>query len=289
MPVNINKINKTKYKSGSPEKYIIKFSQEYADTLQKSAKALDALSKSLSEYFSKIQESIEAVHKFLNSEKYIKAHQKIKASIELFLRFSEQLPEANRILINLGWWYLRDLYISESSHIVELHNQGKDKQIEKEIIAAFTKEVLLEKIDRWEKLQSLKRGRFRIVKDAVIAHIERKYTLSIPVLFAQVEGELREKLGLADGQIKYNKLRIKFKNELSKSSNDFDLLVSEGIINIVDTFLKSHGLSKTMKYRKISRHTVMHGLVTNYNKKSLSLKLILLFDFIQHDFDEIRS
>lgn len=109
------------------------------------------------------------------------------------------------------------------------------------------------------------RGRDPVLLDAIDAHFSGKYTLSIPTLFAQLEGVLREIGGLRDSAtIRPTIPRGIWSNRLLFSLGDS-----------VDEF--NSFVSRLFEGQKtgFNRNPILHGINSSYASEENSLTLIL--------------
>jgi hypothetical protein len=125
----------------------------------------------------------------------------------------------------------------------------------------------------------------RIFNAALKAHCEGSYMLSVPALLPQIEGILNE-------FVKVNKLGAKL-GKIEKVYNavigDLDEypLTTWAIANTLLYQLQTNTYTftdfeiefrKPAKYRKTNRHTILHGISTNYDKLTHSLRAFVLLD-----------
>lgn len=109
-------------------------------------------------------------------------------------------------------------------------------------------------------------SRREILLDAVSAHYEGRYTLSVPVLFAQLEGVLRS-IGKIDPR---DDLRAKIKRDWD-SRMLFGMSESAGMLN---AFL-SRLYEGNRGANEFNRNPILHGANVTYNTQENSLILIL--------------
>lgn len=96
-----------------------------------------------------------------------------------------------RFLANLGWVPAPDLLCSAAEPIVKLVQSGQPKKAERLYrlwsLRTYNANRLRDLLNEW-RYNPLMERRYRIVRDAVEAHIAGLYTLSVPVLLTQIEG-----------------------------------------------------------------------------------------------------
>ena len=192
--------------------------------------------------------------------------------------------EAHEILCSLGWWVYPDWTIPSLKHIIDEYKKGNTNGIEQEIIKFFSNKKLEEMLTSWQKNNKLS-GRIHILKDVVWAHIQKKYTLSIPVVLPNIEGIINENSG-RKGIIKPSEslsiLKTYLKEELD--SNSLLALYPLALLKFTEKLFRE-GFEWGKPSNK-GRHPILHGQHTNYDDEVFSLKLILLIDFLQKTIQE---
>lgn len=261
----------------------------FQDTVAKSTKWLiDASNKNKEafEALGRFQIRIAAVMEGLNQQKITEAISKFKECYEAIeavsMEANETIKDAHDILFDLGWWIYPEWSFVDLKHIVELNKAGKKKEIEAEIIDYFSEQILDEILSQWKKNKKLQ-GRCSILEDAIWAHKQQKYTLSIPPLLSQIEGVINENSGKT-GRISQRdcikSLKATLQNNPSAKSYT---LFSDTLIIFIEQILRQE--FEWGKPSKKGRNPILHGHYVNYADKVFSLKLVLLIDFIQNVFD----
>ena len=108
-------------------------------------------------------------------------------------------------------------------------------------------------------------GRIEILMDAIAVHFEKRYSASVPVLFAQMEGVLRKIGGLEHGEtLRPTIPRDIWGNRLlfsvGDNASDFNAFIS--------------GLYKGQE-TGFNRNAVLHGFNLDYQTEENSLTLLL--------------
>lgn len=150
-----------------------------------------------------------------------------------------------------------------------------NNKLEKLDIVSIYKESVKEEIvihilnDWCDKIWAFNK-RKSIVIDAVHAHFDSKYTLSIPVFFILIEGILRE-FGNVNIKEKFRQSTIPRGDEWIKRGLDF-------YDDDAKKYFRSF-IAKLFECGKppncYTRHTVLHGLNNNYHSEENSLVLLL--------------
>ena len=140
-------------------------------------------------------------------------------------------------------------------------------------------------INNWSKKSHFNDDRLNILRDAIKAHIDKKYTLAIPVLLGQLEGILIDSFGITQKQIR-NAIDKAFPKKSEEKGLPFFLktphIVREILLREVFNPNEKEGYANKGVYP--NRHTIQHGVnLTYYKDKFASTRLIMLIDFTSSD------
>ncbi|MBE9508140.1 MAG: hypothetical protein IMY86_08825, partial [Chloroflexi bacterium] len=144
--------------------------------------------------------------------------------------------------------------------------------------------ALREMVSSWEGNPHFE-DRMPIMSDALQAHINGRFTLSVPTLLPHVEGITSNILGMSVSHGTGSQVRGLLEREFPEyfSSASKDILI-EFVTNVVYTGtdfnnfaadLQSRGLVET---DFLNRHAILHGVHVNYANEGLSLRAFLLLD-----------
>lgn len=140
----------------------------------------------------------------------------------------------------------------------------------------------------WKTKQNIS-NRLPLIEEAIEAHIEERFYLSVSALIPQVEGLLRDALKSMNRSIDFDSMR---KDDMKRATSALkDLWKSQSYnlpeaISLLDSLpdavsdLYDEFDSKTAIEGKLYRHGICHGLQTDFGSKKNSLRLILLLDRI---------
>jgi hypothetical protein len=223
----------------------------------------------------------------------------IKASVDVvaatLFKYLEEQEAAVEAFSEAGWpiapsmpeWLIR--------RVVEFHDESKIRYASHVIMGYYRRNNYgnLAKAIRTWKDHPLFASRMHIINDAFWVHCKRKYTLSIPALMAQIEGVLTEfvvanNLGVDWEFREWAKQRLKAQVAIG----DPDMRHTFATWAIAKTLLHhleestysptriDKQMARPPKCREITRHTVLHGVMPNYNRESHSLKAFLILDAI---------
>lgn len=141
----------------------------------------------------------------------------------------------------------------------------------------YTSDLIEELLNKW-KINDILNHRMHIIKSAIEAHKDQKYDLSIPVLFAQLEGIVRENLhDKKRATMSYQNMRD-YISDVRNGKKDVESLINYFKSNLHEGFQEGKELNSDL-----SRHAILHGYDVAYGNKVNSLKLIIIFDIIQSE------
>lgn len=186
-----------------------------------------------------------------------------------------------------GWIIAPSMNRELREKVVVFYQQNKTRHISQVILGYYHKngfEKLKDAVQAWET-NPLFPSRMRIFRDALKAHCEGSYTLSVPALLPQIEGILNEYVIMNGLQAKLGKIE-KVYNAVIGDLREYPL-TSWAIANTLLYQLQTNTYTftsfetefkKSANNRKTTRHTVLHGIATNYDRPIHSLKAFVLLD-----------
>lgn len=186
-----------------------------------------------------------------------------------------------------GWPIAPSMSKQLKDRVVELHGQGKSRYASQTIMGYYRRnnhENLVAVVTGWCD-RSLFSPRMHIFEDALEAHQNGYYTLSVPTLLAQIEGILNDYVHVNGLPARFGRITEVYNTAIG----DLDEygLSAWAIANTLLYQLQSNTyaytsfereLSKIAQYRETTRHTVLHGVALTYDKPSNSLKAFLILD-----------
>lgn len=188
-----------------------------------------------------------------------------------------------------GWTIAPSMPFELREHVVDMHKQGKTQYISRIIMGYYQRNNhrhLIETVESWESNPSFA-PRMHILKDALQAHCQGLYTLSVPAITPHIEGVLTDYV--LDNKKIVNLRIIKEVYEAAIGNAD-DYEFSRWMIattlryqlqtNTYVTTIFKDELRKSVNRRQVTRHTVLHGVALKYDKPINSLKAFLILDAI---------
>lgn len=168
-------------------------------------------------------------------------------------------------------WFIF-LPLDQMLRLVEMHKEGKDKEIKRMLMRVAKNKTFLKDFMKELSRITLLKPRLHVLKDALSAHLEDKFTLSIPSLLPQIEGilwDIAQKKGIAVGTtiipISGKKFRVKSVKAVVEHPTMYDLMTS----HLADFYLQK-------VYTRNFRHAIIHGRNPKYNSEEDSMKMIML-------------
>lgn len=229
--------------------------------IERSQKVASQIQKQLSTIYN--PDFIQAIQKLLPPPEVIENLKKVQTTIK-----------AGEILNSLGWWIFPDMTCDDFEKFIKWHEENDDGMIQEVLISYYDNVEGI--IEDWENNPVLKK-RVHILEDVIWAHNQGKYTLSIPSILPQIEGIIIE--GTEEkGYVKQNKIpELAEKLITQGDSHDFRHYF---FLTIIESLIKAN-FEWGNPEENFGRSPVLHGFFTNYDNREYSLKLILLFDYIQ--------
>lgn len=236
--------------------------------------------------------------------------------VKPFTEAVQRAIEEHELNIKTGWWYPN--YIVDDLPDDTVHealvNESKTKAFTKLVVRECKRNdyaQLRAMHERWQSYEFLRAGRKRILADIITAHLNKQYTLSIPVAMAQVdyfhhamfpkEKELhvdytsRESVA-ASQRLNFAK-HFGEKDHGRVSANVYFQLypVYHYFKNVLYAnehlrkFQKEHDPDMYKLSDQNNRGAILHGEKANYMSEARSLKQILLIDKILHNINKIHK
>lgn len=223
------------------------------------------------------------------SRAWAKAAEQIRASLipptarlfegplwhEAFKELAKAAERLESMLLQLGWPPPGHLPIRLLDEITRDYQTGKlsPEEVEELFVEFYDANQLQQIVATWRQNAHFPH-RVKILEQAVAAHAEGRYELSIPAILPQIEGVIAELFGHA------GRMSLKaFKQYLSAAFSDssrFDRVSAAFILRILlEDFTWGDSIPR------LSRHAVLHGADTEYASAANSLRVILFFDELQ--------
>ncbi len=219
-------------------------------------------------------------------------------------RFAAEKEELNRVLEPHGWFVPTLLSQDQVADLQRIAVVDKDADAAIVKLIEYSDEGLDKRIVDAAYACKAFKNRRALIGEALEAHIEGRYALSIPVFLAQAEGaylQTLEKHGIS-GDMLFRKSNW--------DSNDIEALIEELPVSEIVVASTLRGFSTAMytqfaakvyssqdlkslknQYSKgfLSRHAVFHGWDESYNSKENSIKALFLLDSIREIIEMLNA
>ncbi|MFC5604442.1 hypothetical protein [Sporosarcina koreensis] len=237
--------------------------------------ALARIGNAAAERYAKLNKAFQP---YLDLTQFTQSFANIQSGI---LKTEEDIKVFKVAIVELGYPPHDGMAIGNMRAIAELYLDDK-KELEDNIDEIMThlynaselKEILL----FWEETKLVKK-RLPLLRNAIMAHNLGMYDLVVPSIISQMEGLLVDTFhvkGRVDGTIQKVMLKNLLLKDESISSFSFDETIHE---YFSDNVLASFEHGKQLG-TDLSRHAILHGSDTGFGKRTVSLKAILLFDYL---------
>lgn len=178
--------------------------------------------------------------------------------------------------------------------VIERYEQGRKRTIPA-VIDGFYRQnnwrILRDAVERWKSYEFFV-PRMPIFYDALEAHIDKKWTLTIPALIPHIEGIageilLANKLSFTKDAIIVSKGQKTYPSSLfgklraDKVTPTMDVIISSLLYYLEGTLYEYKDFKDFPQIRRLktlNRHAVMHGYQINYATRLNSLRCFLALD-----------
>lgn len=197
-------------------------------------------------------------------------------------KYLEGKDKLSLIMLDNGWPPMRHILPDDVHRFLEANNKLNENDfllfLDENINEIIDNKYLDYLFSEWEK-NNLILKRNEILKEAIDCHKKGYYSATVIILLSQIEGMIADgfnHIGYMGGS-KYKKY---FKELLNNQNKIKENQVKNFILEQVLVHFE-HG--KTVS-SNISRHAIMHGAISDYGTSKNSLRVILIFDFLQSIF-----
>jgi len=197
--------------------------------------------------------------------------------------FRKRVNEHATFCFFFGWPPLMHIPVITKNveEILQTHSEEEARRIiDEEIVGAHDETVLQSILIRWKGKQFL-HDYLPILESVIEAHQQGKYWLTTPTLLPHLEGILCL-AGIGAGKRVKDKIKDMLKDDGYIKNNE---LVKTYLI---DRVYKSYNRGDPLPF-ELSRHAILHGDHLTYGEAKISLKVILLFDYLVDVVDGILN
>jgi len=173
--------------------------------------------------------------------------------------------------------------------VVAMYQEGKAGYATQTILGHYRKsnnKHLIDMVNTW-RAHPLFGPRMHIIEDALRAHREGRFALSVPALIPQIEGILNDYVMAHSLDVELGKIKTVYQTAIGDPDEHTwpvwsiasSLLYHLGNNTYAYTDFENE-LRKSVRRRSTTRHTVMHGIAVGYDREMHSLRAFLLLDSI---------
>lgn len=243
-------------------------------------------------YIQKIRENYSQMHNQIVSpfvQEIRNTFQKIAQGIQ---ETEEDVKVYKTVMMKCGYPPNGSMSIPSLKSIAEDYRNNDIEDIQEHIdkfMIEYYDEPTLQKISSiWEDNNQVTK-RISLLRNLVKAHNLKMFELVVPSAISQLEGIIVDAFGIK-GKVDSAILKILLKylfeeNNQSKSEYNFDPIIYTYYIERVLVSFE-HGIELKSD---ISRHAILHGGDTEFGKETVSLKVILLLDYLLDSITELRD
>lgn len=215
---------------------------------------------------------------------------------EYILQLGQYLERRNISIpfTECGLWITPSMTPNLVKVVIERYEQGKKRTIPA-VVAGFYMQsnwqILSDAVKRWESYEFFT-PRMPIFYDALEAHINKKWTLTVPTLIPHIEGIageilLANKLVLSKDAIILTQGQKTYPSSLfgklraDKVTPTMDVVISSLLYYLEGTLYEYKDFKKYPRIRRLktlNRHAIMHGYQLNYASRLNSLRCFLALD-----------
>lgn len=198
----------------------------------------------------------------------------MKKAVEAYEEFRDRY---GKVYLELKWVPDFNVPAAVILKTIMYYEEGNIERAEwlhrKYCLRVYTKEKVDEVLSIWKKIPELDK-RIHILEQAVIAHQQGLYFVSVPVFCSQIEGYLADS-SKDSGRIK-QKVLIEVFGDMKRYHFFSELLQEFAKTILFAGFDRGSESSSTL-----SRNAILHGHDLEYGTKENSLKLLMLINLIQ--------
>lgn len=211
----------------------------------------------------------------------------------------QKFEKSAQIMFKNGWWFIPTMPVPFYTKLAEVEDINKNNLTDY-LVKHYNEHSRLDNlINRW-KLNEITDNK-EIFEDALWAHKQSKFSLSVPALTIQVEWTLRsyfnQKLDKSI-HVYYRELKKQYEQTINNQENlDYGEIFErfskiqniKFIENGFKMFTKSFDPGKPRDFDDLHRNPLFHGQFKNYDTIELSTKLFLFLDMIYSILNDLEE
>lgn len=189
---------------------------------------------------------------------------------------AENMKGINKKLLINGWYITNETDVSILNDIM---NETDINRID-EIMANASRHIVK---NTYGRIKQNYPNRYNIIKDALDAHNNKLYTLSIPVILSQADGicKILFEVNLYSKDKSFNyefpKTKKRRKNKIQENNKIIDAMFLYPL-DILTNF--NYGTKEQNNLKPLNRNSILHGSNLTYASEINSLKCIALLNYL---------
>jgi hypothetical protein len=194
------------------------------------------------------------------------------------------IPVENGIrIINAHSWF-PDNKLAFIELIENIKSESDFNEMEPRLMSYFEHRETINRIE--ESIIQNYPKRAKIISEAFYAHREKKFALSIPVIFSQIDGIVEDKIGRNFFIRNEGRMSTKETANLMETGNK---LVDSLLLPLKDpSSINFNKKERSSNFSELNRHMVLHGQSLDYPTKINSLKAISMLNYIDLTFSDLN-
>lgn len=204
----------------------------------------------------------------------------IRTLQRLYDAWDARQRRAAAILAKKGWWLAPDFPVILLNKVIELDESRERRRINRLICNYYSHgryRRLSDMVNRWSASPVFRRRR-HLFDNALWAHKKRRWTLSIPVLLAQVEGVLLD-YASESGITKSRDVK-EIGRKLHLNSDAGEIAAQTWLTQLKQIFSGPEEKTTMRRHPGLKRNAVLHGKELRYGSEVKSLQLFMQLDTI---------
>ncbi|HKQ06821.1 MAG TPA: hypothetical protein VJ464_16925 [Blastocatellia bacterium] len=227
----------------------------------------------------------------------------LQRAIKTINEMKAEMAKSSEVMYKHGWWVINDLPMSFYRVIIAHEGNLTAHDLTQYIVGHFNSnecQELANIVQGWDASGFSERK--KIFEDALWAHKEGKYTLTVPTLIIQIEGIIREFIKTEDAGFtawRFETVKKRFTDKFVTldtipaadqiSLDDVQAIANYHNLAMLERIYVDYNPSNHAEPGDVNRHAVSHGLWLTYSTVEASTRLILLLDMLHSMLKQLGS
>ena len=263
------------------------FNKNFLEHIENQQKVIETHNKKWIDVQTYVNEQISKILNssfLINIQPFLATQFKFNGLLEAFQEATKFVSEDDFKRFEYSWATF-SFGMKTTRELYKLWKAGKEEEDRKYFFDMFNSKENINSLVGELNENLLFKPRIDIIKDALYAHLDKKYTLSVPVLWCQIEGVFIEK---HKDIVKDKFLKCSCEGcegEIKCIECGTSIPLRENVNNITRELSKKEETfpfvyDSIRRFYNEKRHKILHGSDIGYADPNLSTKLILLLHFL---------